>query len=193
MTGLVSAALLALSLTASALLPPAPSGGEQAPDRAPAHAPRGTDPVWPLEPRPDLVNAFDPPERRWEAGHRGVDLAGYPGQDVRSALPGTVTFAGMLAGRGVVVVSHGDRRTTYEPVEASVRVGDVVEAGTSLGALQTGPGHCAPWVCLHWGLLDGTEYQDPLSLLQLGPVRLLPLLSPWARTPLQVDALGRGR
>jgi len=29
--------------------------------------------------------------------------------------------------------------------------------------------------CLHWGLLQGDVYLDPLALLGLGRVRLLPL------------------
>ncbi len=63
--------------------------------------------VWPLQPEPEVARGFDPPDVVWGAGHRGVDLVGSPGQAVHSALPGTVTFAGMLAGRGVVVVDHG--------------------------------------------------------------------------------------
>ena len=95
----------------------------------PAYADPGTAPadgVWPLDPRPEVVSRFDPPETRWGAGHRGVDLAGHVGQPVRAAAPGRVTFAGRLAGRGVVVVDHGGTRTTYEPVAASVAVGDTV-------------------------------------------------------------------
>ena len=41
----------------------------------------------------------------------------------RSALAGRVSFAGRIAGRGVVVVGHGATRTTYEPVAAEVSVG----------------------------------------------------------------------
>lgn len=160
MTGLVSAALFALSLTASTLFPP--------PSPPPA--------VWPLAPRPEVVTAFDPPGQIWEAGHRGVDLAAQEGQPVRAALPGTVTFAGAIAGRGVVVVDHDARRTTYEPVDASVPVGTDVEAGAAIGTVQGGPGHCFPATCLHWGLLIGSEYVDPLTLVMSGRVRLLPLL-----------------
>jgi murein DD-endopeptidase MepM/ murein hydrolase activator NlpD len=141
--------------------------------------------VWPLAPTPAVVGGFDPPESRWGAGHRGVDLAGSPGQPVRSALAGTVTFAGELAGRGVVTVDHGATRTTYEPVEASVVVGDAVGAGDRIGRLQSGGSHCAPQTCLHWGLLDGDDYLDPLTLVGAGPVRLLPLAGArdwWADT-----------
>lgn len=100
--------------------------------------------VWPLDPVPDVVRGFDPPDVPWGSGHRGVDLAGAVGQDVRSSLPGTVTYAGRLAGRGVVVVSHGDTRTTYEPVAATVSVGDEVAAGDGLGRLELPGSHCFP-------------------------------------------------
>lgn len=131
--------------------------------------------VWPLVPRPEVVARFDPPSSAWGAGHRGVDLLGRPGQAVRSAEAGTVTFAATLAGRGVVVVSHGSLRTTYEPVRAEVHVGDQVAAGQRIGTLQLAMSHCFPRACLHWGLLRGETYLDPLTLVGVGPVRLLPL------------------
>lgn len=170
MNGLVTAFLTALSITSSLLLPhpPAPPANE-APARASAVA------AWPLSPRPEVVAAFAPPVRRWEHGHRGVDLLGRAGQDVRATLPGTVSFAGQVAGRGVVVVDHAGRRTTYEPVTATARVGDAVGNGEVIGTLQHALGHCAPRVCLHWGLIVGDGYQDPLDLVGAGPVRLLPV------------------
>jgi murein DD-endopeptidase MepM/ murein hydrolase activator NlpD len=145
----------------------------------PVYADPGTAPadgVWPLDPRPEVVSRFDPPETRWGAGHRGVDLAGHVGEPVRAAAPGRVTFAGRLAGRGVVVVDHGGTRITYEPVAASVAVGDSVDAGAVLGRLELFASHCFPRACLHWGLIEGAEhYLDPLTLVGAGPVRLLPL------------------
>jgi len=95
-------------------------------DSSPAPARHG---VWPLHPRPQVVDGFDPPATPWGSGHRGVDLAGHAGQEVHTALAGTVTFAVRLAGRGVVVVDHGGLRTTYEPVSASVQVGDRLAKG----------------------------------------------------------------
>lgn len=146
---------------------------------APVHARplTGDDPVgvWPLQPEPDVVDRFDPPDQPWGAGHRGVDLAGRTGQEVRSALPGRVVFAGRIAGRGVVVVGHGSTRTTYEPVTATVRVGDDVAAGDGIGRLELTGSHCFPRTCLHWGWLRGEAYLDPLRLVGAGPVRLLPL------------------
>lgn len=111
----------------------------------------GTDPVgvWPLAPEPPVVAGFDPPADPWGAGHRGVDLAGTAGAPVRAALPGRVAWAGVLAGRGVVVVDHGPTRTTYEPVDATVAVGDPVAAGERIGTLAAAGSHCHPRTCLH--------------------------------------------
>ncbi|MDX6374134.1 MAG: hypothetical protein QOD98_3122 [Nocardioidaceae bacterium] len=141
-----------------------------------------TDPVgvWPLQPEPEVVRGFDPPDSPYGAGHRGVDLLGTVGQPVLAALPGRVTFAGSLAGRGVVVVNHGDTRTTYEPVAATVAVGASVAAGTRVGTLELAGSHCFPRACLHWGWIEGETYLDPLRLVGAGPVRLLPL---WRADP----------
>jgi hypothetical protein len=92
-----------------------------------------------------------------------------------------VAFAGPVAGRGVLVITlDGGLRITYEPVRALAAVGQEVAAGEVVGALEDGPSHCRG--CLHWGLLRGAAYLDPLSLfpgwmLRGGPSRLLPVWS----------------
>lgn len=165
---------LLLSLTAALLLATSPLTATSSwADRVPAR-----EGAWPLSPRPEVVHGFDPPATRWGAGHRGVDLLGHAGQRVRSALAGTVTFATTLAGRGVVVVDHGGVRTTYEPVSASVSVGDVVGRAAVIGTLQRSSSHCFPRACLHWGLLRTDTYLNPLSLVGAGPIRLLPRVGP---------------
>lgn len=131
--------------------------------------------VWPLVPQPEVVAGFDPPTDPWGRGHRGVDLLGSPGQPVRAALPGRISWAGVLAGRGVVVVDHGTTRTTYEPVDSPLAVGTVVAAGDRIGRLSASGSHCPPRACLHWGWIEGETYLDPLRLVGAGPVRLLPL------------------
>lgn len=122
-----------------------------------------------------VLTTFDPPPLPWQRGHRGVDLAARPGEPVFAAGGGRVRYAGMLAGRGVVSIAHGGLRTTYEPVIASVRAGQTVSPGERIGVVDPAPGHCTPRTCLHWGLLRGSAYLDPLSLLGRGPVRLLPV------------------
>lgn len=131
--------------------------------------------VWPLQPTPPIVAGFAPPDEVWQAGHRGVDLLGSGGQSVLAIGTGRVTFAGPLAGRGVVVVDHGELRSTYEPVLAQVAVGEVVPAGQPVGLLQSVRSHCAPRTCLHLGLKRGETYLDPLDRLPDRAVRLKPL------------------
>jgi murein DD-endopeptidase MepM/ murein hydrolase activator NlpD len=136
-----------------------------------------TDPVgqWPLQPRPEVVAGFDPPESTWGPGHRGVDLAGRVGQPVRAALAGRIAFAGTIAGRPVVTVAHGGTRTTYEPVATALARGTPVAAGEVIGSLGVVGSHCFPRACLHWGWIRDETYLDPLRLVGGGPVRLLPL------------------
>src|SRR6476659_11398125 len=112
--------------------------------------------AWPLRPRPAVVRAFDAPTPNWQRGHRGVDLAAPPGQAVYASGPGTVVFAAELAGRPVVSVAHpGGLRTSYEPVTPSVRAGQLVATGTTLGRLAAGHEGCAAPACLHWGAMWG--------------------------------------
>jgi murein DD-endopeptidase MepM/ murein hydrolase activator NlpD len=169
--------LVVVVLLVALVSPTWPAGARGAPV---APVPVG---VWPLQPRPAVVRAFDPPDVPFGSGHRGVDLLGSPGQQVHSALSGRVTYAGRLAGRGVVVVDHGNTRTTYEPVRASVHVGDLVLSGQPLGVLEPFASHCSPRACLHWGWIRGDTYLDPLLLVGGGPIRLLPLWLPLALQP----------
>ena len=135
---------------------------------------------WPLRPRPAVLRVFDAPSPDWQRGHRGVDLAGSPGQPVYAGGKGTVVFAGDLAGRPVVSVAHpGGLRTSYEPVIAAVRRGQLIAAGSPLGRLAAGHDGCPAPACLHWGAMWGraanADYVDPLGLLVTTPVRLKPL------------------
>ncbi|WNG89515.1 M23 family metallopeptidase [Mycobacterium sp. ITM-2016-00317] len=135
---------------------------------------------WPMRPRPAVVRMFDAPTPKWQRGHRGVDLAGVAGQPVHATAPGTVVFAGLLAGRPVVSIAHpGGLRTSYEPVDPAVRQGQVVAAGTTLGALTAGHPGCPVSACLHWGAMWGpasrADYVDPLGLVATTPVRLKPV------------------
>jgi len=134
---------------------------------------------WPLRPRPAVLRMFDAPSPNWNSGHRGVDLAGELDQPVYAAAAGTVVFAGELAGRTLVSIAHpGGLRTTYEPVRPAVRAGQLVDAGSAIGALITGHAGCSAAACLHWGAMWGAasraDYVDPLGLLASTRVRLKP-------------------
>ncbi|WP_372498282.1 M23 family metallopeptidase [Streptomyces marispadix] len=150
---------------------------------------RAEDRVWPVAgragaARPAITRGWEPPPKPWAAGHRGVDLAAPRGSPVRAVAGGRVSFAGSVAGRGVVSVElpgmgRPPLRTTYEPVRASVHNGQRVRAGQTLGTVTDGTSHCGS-TCLHWGARKGEHYLDPLSLLpeallRGGPSRLLPV------------------
>ena len=135
--------------------------------------------VWPVDPHP-VMAPFDPPGCAYCAGHRGVDLGSPPLTQVRAATAGTITYAGNLASRGVVVVDDGTRRVTYEPVTGTLPRGVTVHAGDVIGVLELVGSHCFPDACLHLGLIEDADdaYLDPLTLFGASsPVRLLPLWS----------------
>lgn len=130
---------------------------------------------WPLRPQPQVLRGFEPPAGPYAPGHRGVDLAGAVKQPVLATAAGIVQYAGMVAGKGVVVVVHGEERSTYQPLSLSVHRGEAVSAGQLLGRLQLGGSHCWPQACLHLGRIAGETYLDPLALMTGGPIRLLPM------------------
>lgn len=77
----------------------------------------------------------------------------------------------------MVSIEHpGGLLTTYEPLEPTVAEGQSVRAGDVIGRLSPGHHGCPARACLHWGLRRaGDVYLDPLSLLGMTRVRLLPL------------------
>lgn len=138
--------------------------------------------VWPVGTRPPVLRGWEPPATAYGPGHRGVDLAAAAGAPVRAVAAGRVSFAGRVAGRGVVTIelTGTGLRTTYEPVTPSVRKGDEAGAGEAVGTVEPTGSHCGPATCVHWGLLRGETYLDPLALLppwllRRGPSRLLPV------------------
>ena len=164
--GAVAAAIGLLAAPALVGSTPAPS---PVIPQAPPH-----EAVWPVA-AATVLTEFDDP-LPYQAGHRGLDLAASVGEPVHAALPGTVSVAGQVAGRPLVVVQHADGlRTTYLPVIPGARVGSTVEAGAVIGTVATS-GHCLSAACLHWGARHGERYIDPRSLLPLaaGPIVLLP-------------------
>ncbi|MEU9148245.1 M23 family metallopeptidase [Streptomyces sp. NPDC048349] len=129
--------------------------------------------VRPLPAPLSVARWWDPPPTPYAAGHRGVDLSAPVGAEVRAVAAGRVHYAGPVAGRGVLSLAlPNGLRTTYEPVRALVAEGEAVAAGQVVAVLTEGS-HC-PAPCLHWGLLSGEQYLNPLTLLPRPAPRLLP-------------------
>ncbi|WP_329198699.1 MULTISPECIES: M23 family metallopeptidase [unclassified Streptomyces] len=136
-----------------------------------------TSAVRPLPPPLVVARWWDPPPTPYAAGHRGVDLAAPVGARLRAVGPGRVYYAGQVAGRGVLSLTlPGGLRTTYEPVRPLVAEGEEVAAGQVVAVLTEGA-HCQE-PCLHWGLLAGGTYLNPLTLLPRPAPRLLPTSPP---------------
>ncbi len=156
---------LVVVLTLLLVAPPAPARSEP---------PRW---AWPV-PSQRVLRGFEAPATPYAAGHRGVDLAADPGDEVLAVDDGVVAFAGTVVDRGVVAIDHDGVRSSIEPVDPAVEEGDPVRRGQVIGHLATGGGH--PAGVLHLGArvraAEGWAYVSPL--LYLGGVRravLLPL------------------
>lgn len=160
----IMAVALAVAATPPALTGPA-SGSAAATGTADATAAHL---VWPVA--GPLVRLFEPSASPYGAGHRGVDIAAPAGAPVHAALPGVVTFAGVVAGRRWVTVHHGGGlETTYGDLDGrGVGAGDRVAAGDRLGRLAAGAVH------LDWGVRLEGDYVDPLRLLGRWRPRLVP-------------------
>ncbi|WP_134427343.1 M23 family metallopeptidase [Mycobacterium ulcerans] len=135
---------------------------------------------WPLRPPAVVLRGFDAPTPNWRPGHRGVDLAGVPGEPIFAAGDATVVYAGTLADWPVVSLAHpGGLRTSYQPVRPTVRAGQHVTAGSAVGTLVAGHPGCPAKAWLHWGAMWGpasdAHYVDPLGLLKSTPIRLKPV------------------
>lgn len=117
-----------------------------------------------------VLRPADIPAQNWERGHRGVDLAIRPGEQVLAPAAGEVAFVGVVVGTPVISVVHPDGiRTTYQPVHPWVEEGEAVTAGQPLGLMAGSEG-------LHWGALTGPDvYINPLSLLPRPVIRLKPV------------------
>ena len=175
-SALLGAVLATVSVTSASAVASTSAGAGPASHRQVAPASQAGRWAWPLEPEPAVVRRFDPPDQAWTSGHRGVDLAASVGQPVLVPTDGQVSWTGVIAGRAVVVVlHHGGLRSTFEPVAAARPVGTFVTRGEPVGHVTSTPGHCAPRTCLHWGVLRGETYLDPLTLVGRARVILLPL------------------
>lgn len=123
---------------------------------------------WPRGLPIEISAPYIAPPTPYAAGHRGIDLTAEPGTAVLAPFDGTVSFAGVVVDRPVIAIDHaGDLRSSFEPVEASVAVGDRVSAGQQIGTVTFTGGagvHCVPG-CFHFGVRLHGQYLSPLTML----------------------------
>ena len=123
---------------------------------------------------------FQAPQMDWGPGHRGIDFAADAGTAVRAAAPGTVVFAGEVAGFLAVTIDHSNGiETTYSILSGiSVSEGDRVDAGRWIG--EVGEAHPDAGSGVHFGVKVEDQYVDPESYLVPidvgGAIHLAPLV-----------------
>ncbi len=174
---LVSAALL--SLTACSPYPKYRSGPSPAVDRK-------REEQKPSIPAPAAPTLFSPPIRNYSTRrltsrfgvrknprygtrefHHGIDIKAEMGEDVLSAAPGTVIFAGRQSGFGnVVIIDHGKRFCTVSAHLSSmlVKEGESVERGQAIG--KVGRSGNATGTHLHFEIRVAGKSVDPLQYLR---------------------------
>ena len=104
--------------------------------------------------------------RSW---HAGVDIKAGPGEAVRAARGGVVSFAGKHPELGnLVVVDHGDGLRTFYGHNRSleVRVGQTVSTGTELA--QAGSSGRASGTHVHFEVRRGDLALNPEPLIRQG-------------------------
>ncbi|MDN6554005.1 MAG: M23 family metallopeptidase [Bifidobacterium mongoliense] len=118
--------------------------------------------VWPLA-DPRVISGFDPPERPWLTGHRGVDLAAESGDELVAPADGVVSFTGKVGGKDVVSIRHGFLTSTFEPAVSGLDHGAVLRQGERFALVDGVSDHCGE-TCVHWGVkrADG-GYVDPAA------------------------------
>jgi murein DD-endopeptidase MepM/ murein hydrolase activator NlpD len=174
----LAAALIAVLVAGSAAAAedPTPAAGTAAePAEGAAVTPVADRWVWPVGAPGPPLRPFSAPATPYSSGHRGVDLASAAGAPVRSPADGVVSFAGVVVDRPVLSIQHADDLvSSFEPLTATVGVGDRVRAGQVVGTVGVGA-HCSGR-CVHLGVRRHGHYVSPLLFFD-GVARavLLPL------------------
>lgn len=112
-----------------------------------------------------VSDGFRPPENPYGPGNRGIEYDTGPGDLVRAAAAGTVSFAGAVGGSLYVTVDHGGGlNSTYSHVQRiAVRAGARVAAGQVIAVAGER---------LHFGVRRDDAYLDPDAFIGVRHVRV---------------------
>lgn len=118
-----------------------------------------------------LVKTFNPPDRPWLSGSRGVWLNLYnPQGTIESPCDGRVIYSAELAGRKVLSIDCGGIHSTFEPVVTTLHTGQSVTRGEQIASVAP---LGSEWTStsireaqIHWGAkISRTRYINPLRML----------------------------
>lgn len=103
------------------------------------------------------------------ATHNGIDISAAQDDDVKAAMAGTVKRAEVdnVLGHVVVIEHSGNQRTIYSGLaELSVKEGDKVNAGQSIGKAGTPPFEQKDGAHLHFEYEKNGKFVDPVSAME---------------------------
>lgn len=116
-----------------------------------------------------IVHDWEKPKTSYSAGHRGIDLLTLVGAEVYASASGVVHYIGSIDNVPAISISHGEVRSTYQPVVAVVKIGQEVRKGELIGHIVRRGNHCKAVSCLHFGVKRDAEYLDPNLFLTTTP------------------------
>lgn len=128
-------------------------------------------------PAMEILTAFDPPDKPWLKGHRGIDVLTVAGEPLRAPTEGTIRFAGTVAGMPTVSVLTADEHVlSFQPASTQLQKGEEFSTGERIGTVESGS-HCDR-SCLHigaWANGGQKHYLDPAVFFGQEQSLLLPL------------------
>ena len=132
---------------------------------APAAALQRERPVFSPPVEAPVADPFRPPEDPYGPANRGIEYDTEPGQVVRAAAAGTVSFAGAVAGSLYVTVDHGGGVVSSYSflMRISVRAGARVDQGRVVGVAGER---------LHFSVRVDDDYVDPAAFIGVRRVRV---------------------
>ncbi|MFQ3314069.1 MAG: hypothetical protein ACI9SV_000170 [Aquiluna sp.] len=111
-----------------------------------------------------VEHQFLAPVSLYGPGHRGLDFVLEAEQRVLAPTSGLVTFSGPVVDRNIItIISSGGYLLSFEQICSSLRPGDFVERGLTLGKFcsinKAFESHCES--CIHFSVRGNRGYLNP--------------------------------
>jgi len=108
------------------------------------------------------------PATQFGPGHRGIDLAMKPNEEIRAPFDGVVSFVGKVVDRKLITLhSLTGYRASFEPVCSHLTEGNFVKEQDLLGwacsAATSYEEHCEN--CVHFSVRNEVGYLNPLLFI----------------------------
>ena len=125
---------------------------------------------------PSCTAGYGWPVKGYSGSSPEIDIRAEPGTRLYAPSDGIISFAGIVAGKNVVSITHSKGRiSTFEPAQTGLAVKTHVKKGQEIGWVEGGSDHCRD-ICVQWGIKTGEKsYLDPEILVSRKTVVLKPV------------------